>query len=220
MADMFSNASSMSTANMDATLNGWATLDTAAGETAINNGVALTTSNASDATAVQYLIDNHGWTITGGVTGVTVGSNVAADSVTLGAGGETYHGLGGADTIIGGAGDDIIFGGTGDDTLTGGGGTNTFDYGHTDAGNDTITDFTVGAGNDVLDLSDLLVGYSTGDISDWVSSASAGGGADTLLTIDHDGTGAATDVVTITLLGVAYVPDIEDTLLTDGNIIF
>jgi Ca2+-binding RTX toxin-like protein len=219
MDNMFGGGSTMSAVNMDASLNGWATLDTIAGETAINNNVSLTTDNASDATAVQHLIDTYNWSVTGGFTGVTVGSNVAADSVTLAAGGETYHGLGGADTIIGAAGDDIIFGGTGDDTLTGGGGSNTFDYGHTDAGNDTIIDFTVAAGNDVLDLSDLLVGYSGGDISDWVSSTSSGGGLDTVLTIDHDGTGAATDLVTITLMGVAYAPNIEDTLVTDGNII-
>jgi surface protein len=222
MDNMFGEGTSMSTVNMDASLNGWATLDTIAGETAINNNVLLTTDNASDATAVQHLIDTYNWSVTGGFTGVTVGSNAGADTVTLNAAGETYHGLGGNDIITGGAGNDIIFGGTGDDTLAGGGGVNTFDYGHTDAGNDTIMDFTTGMGADILDLSDLLIGYSVGDISNWVTSTSAGGGADTILTIYHDGTGSASDVdvVTITLMGVAYAADIEDTLRTDGNIIF
>jgi Ca2+-binding RTX toxin-like protein len=37
-----------------------------------------------------------------------------------------------------------LIGGAGDDTLTGAGGRDIFDYGFKNAGNDTITDFTLG----------------------------------------------------------------------------
>jgi hypothetical protein len=45
------------------------------------------------------------------------------------------------------------------------GGRDIFDYGFKNAGNDTITDFTLGntktnTNADIIDLSDLLVGYS------------------------------------------------------------
>jgi hypothetical protein len=39
---------------------------------------------------------------------------------------------------------DILVGGAGNDTLTGAGGRDIFDYGFKNAGNDTITDFTLG----------------------------------------------------------------------------
>jgi Ca2+-binding RTX toxin-like protein len=38
----------------------------------------------------------------------------------------------------------ILVGGAGNDTLTGAGGRDIFDYGFKNAGNDTITDFTLG----------------------------------------------------------------------------
>jgi hypothetical protein len=70
---------------------------------------------------------------------------------------------------------------------------NIFDYGFKNAGNDTITDFTLGntttnTNADILNLSDLLIGYSaTSHLSDFVTAAADG--AHTKLTIDHDGTG-------------------------------
>jgi Ca2+-binding RTX toxin-like protein len=39
---------------------------------------------------------------------------------------------------------DILVGGASNDTLTGAGGRDIFDYGFKNAGNDTITDFTLG----------------------------------------------------------------------------
>jgi hypothetical protein len=48
--------SKMSIANMDNTLRGWAKLDTATGETAIQNNVTWDIKNYTDATARQYLI--------------------------------------------------------------------------------------------------------------------------------------------------------------------
>jgi hypothetical protein len=47
----------MSIANMDNTLRGWAKLDTATGETAIQSNVTWGIANYTDATARQYLID-------------------------------------------------------------------------------------------------------------------------------------------------------------------
>jgi Ca2+-binding RTX toxin-like protein len=60
-----------------------------------------------------------------------------------------------------------LVGGAGNDTLTGAGGRDIFDYGFKNAGNDTITDFTLGntttnTNADILNLSDLLIGYSNG----------------------------------------------------------
>jgi hypothetical protein len=51
---------------MDSTLRGWAKLDTAAGESAIQNNVTWGIANYTDATARQYLIDTYHWTINGG----------------------------------------------------------------------------------------------------------------------------------------------------------
>jgi hypothetical protein len=67
---MFYNNTMMSIANMDNTLRGWAKLDTAAGETAIQSNVIwdIGIVNYTDATVKQYLIDTYGWTIRGGVS--------------------------------------------------------------------------------------------------------------------------------------------------------
>ncbi|WP_310620783.1 calcium-binding protein [Flexibacterium corallicola] len=88
------------------------------------------------------------------------------------------YGFGGDDVIEGGDAKDHIFGGEGDDTMTGYGGNDVFVF-ETNAGNDTITDFTVGEdtirfyGDDYPDLAydDLTItqveddtttsGYST-----------------------------------------------------------
>jgi hypothetical protein len=48
---------------MDSTLRGWAKLDTAAGESAIQSNVTWSIANYTDATARQYLIDTYHWTI-------------------------------------------------------------------------------------------------------------------------------------------------------------
>jgi hypothetical protein len=53
--------------------------------------------------------------------------------------------------------DDTLIGGAGDDTLTGAGRRDIFDYGFENAGNDTITDFTLGntktnTNADIIDL--------------------------------------------------------------------
>ena len=72
--------------------------------------------------------------------------------------------------------------------------------------------------NDTLDVSDLLVGFEDGDdISEWVSAAADGAG-DTVLTIDADGAGAATETVSLTLQGVGFTAGIDDDFLESGVI--
>jgi hypothetical protein len=87
------------------------------------------------------------------------------------------------------------------DTLTGANGRDIFDYGFKNAGNDFITDFTLGntsinANADTINLSDLLTGYTpTSNLSDFITVVAEG--ANTKLTIDHDGTGIIKDISTI-----------------------
>jgi hypothetical protein len=94
----------------------------------------------------------------------------------------------------------------------GAGGRDIFDYGFKNAGNDTITDFTLGntktnTNADIIDLSDLLIGHSaTSHLSDFVTAAADG--AHTKLTIDHDGTGVSGSSVTIILKNVAYTANL------------
>ena len=223
--DMFYNNTMMSTANMDNTLRGWAKLDTATGETAIQSNVTWGIANYTDATARQYLIDTYHWTINNGVFdgSKTVQGNNNADTLNTNTLKTTLHGLGGNDTLTGGATDDILIGGAGDDTLTGAGGRDIFDYGFKNAGNDIINDFTVGniktnANADIIDLRDLLVGYSaTSNFSDFVTAAAEGTG--TKLTIDHDGTGASSNLVTIILKNVTYTTSLLTNLYGNGNLV-
>lgn len=224
-SDMFLNAMAMSSENMDATINGWATIDAAAGETDLQSGVELTVADtATDATAIQYLEKTFGWVVDGqdynSIDGLRVGdlsgSNVADTMTSMVTTGETFHGLDGNDTITGGAGDDVIYGGSGDDTITLGAGENLVVYGHADAGEDTITDFS--RADDALDVSNLLIGYDAGDdISDWITSAADGSG--TTLTIDEDGTGSRTQLVTINLDNVTHSTDIAQDMIDDGSLI-
>jgi serralysin len=72
-----------------------------------------------------------------------VNGNNDNDTVNGGSGNDTLHGGKNDDIIISGSGDDIIFGDLGNDTLTGDSGADVFVF-KSDAGNDTITDFTVG----------------------------------------------------------------------------
>ncbi|VVH59207.1 Chitinase (EC, partial [uncultured Gammaproteobacteria bacterium] len=216
---------SMTLNNMDSTLRGWAKLDTAAGESAIQSNVTWSIANYTDATARQYLIDTYHWTINAGnFDGIkTIKGNNNANTLNTTAKKTTLHGLGGNDTLIGGATNDILIGGAGNDTLTGAGGRDIFDYGFKNAGNDTITDFTLGntsinTNADILNLSDLLIGYdSNSNLSDFITVVDEG--ANTKLIIDYDGTGALNNLVTITLKNVAYRTDLLTGLIANGNLV-
>ncbi|WP_310620871.1 calcium-binding protein [Flexibacterium corallicola] len=68
----------------------------------------------------------------------------AMNSVKTNQSDDTYlYGFDGDDWLVGGDGDDMLFGGTGDDKMTGVNGSNTFVF-EENAGNDIITDFTIG----------------------------------------------------------------------------
>ena len=136
----------------------------------------------------------------------------------------TLHGLGGDDTLIGGSTDDTLIGGAGNDTLTGEDGRDSFYYGFENAGNDIITDFTVGkvstnANADVINLSNLLVGYSSAvNLSDFVTAAANSTGG-TRLTIDHDGIKDFNDSITIALSNVTYSTHLLIDLIANGNLV-
>jgi len=134
--------------------------------------------------------------------------------------GQAIHGLGGNDIIYGSLYDDWISGGAGDDSLFGNGGSETFDYSFSDAGNDTIDSFVTGSGGDIIRLSDLFSGYVPGTsvVSEFVTMASNGSGG-TLITIDHDGTGSDTTLVTINLSTVSYSGTLMDEMLNNGNLV-
>jgi hypothetical protein len=91
------------------------------------------------------------------------------------------------------------------------------------AGNDTITDFTLGntktnTNADIIDLSDLLVGYSaTSNLNDFVTATVDG--ANAKLTIDHDGTGALNSLVTIVMTNTVFTTDLLNELITNGNLV-
>ncbi|VVM18674.1 Chitinase (EC [uncultured Gammaproteobacteria bacterium] len=221
-------ANSMTIDNMNSALRGWAKLDTAAGETAIQSNVNWGIVDYTDATARQYLIDTYHWSVVGNGYGGFYGErakqgNNNANTLNTTAKQTTLHGLGGNDTLTGGTTDDILVGGAGNDTLTGAGGRDIFDYGFKNAGNDTITDFTLGntttnTNADILNLSDLLIGYSaTSHLSDFVTAAADG--AHTKLTIDHDGTGVSGSSVTIILKNVAYTANLLTNMIANGNLV-
>ncbi|CAB5503515.1 BspA family leucine-rich repeat surface protein, partial [Bathymodiolus thermophilus thioautotrophic gill symbiont] len=222
---MFTNTLAMTSANMDNTLRGWARLDSATGETAIQRNVVWSIANYTDATARQYLINTYNWTIKVGTFdgSKTIQGSATANTLTTTSIKTTLHGLGGNDILIGGTTDDTLVGGAGDDTLTGGNGNDTFDYGFKNAGNDTITDFTVGnirtnANADTIDLSDLLIGCkSTSYLSDFITATAAGTG--TKLTINYGGTEALNALVTITLSNVAYNANLLNNMAANGNLI-
>ena len=174
------DGSGMSEANFDSLLAGWATLDTAAGETTIQNNVSLGADGLTytDATSLNHLEQVYGWTTTGTLTSdLTINelTNQAENFLIapiilpgVDPTGATVHALGGDDTVQTANGDDILVGGAGNDTLTGGDGADIFVYKFSNAGDDTITDFVVG--EDSVDVGQLIIGYEDGvsNLSDFV----------------------------------------------------
>ena len=209
------DGSGMSEANFDNLLAGWATLDTAAGETTIQSNVSLGADGLTytDATSLNHLEQVYGWTTTGTLT-----SDLSINELTNQAENfliapiilpgvdptdATVHALGGDDTVQTANGDDILVGGAGNDTLTGGDGADIFVYKFSNAGDDTITDFVVG--EDSVDVGQLIIGYENGvsNLSDFVW-IEAGTNNDARLVIDSDGMGSNTDEVTITLTDIGH----------------
>jgi hypothetical protein len=62
-----------------------------------------------------------------------------------------------------------------------------------------------------------LIGYTlTSNLSDFITVVAEG--ANTKLTIDHDGTGALNNLVTITLKNIAYRADLLTGLIVNGTL--
>ena len=126
--------------------------------------------------------------ISGGGRNDLIRGDSGDDTLVGNQGNDVLLGDSGDDNIRGGGGRDQILGGTGDDTLTGGRGDDTFVFGE-NAGNDTITDFTVG--EDTIDLSMLSTAIAFEDLT--ITDLGDGTG----VTVTHSALGG-----TITLTGV------------------
>ncbi|MGO7530065.1 calcium-binding protein, partial [Rhizobium ruizarguesonis] len=101
------------------------------------------------------------------------------DTLTGTSGNDTLTGGAGSDVLNGGAGNDTLYGDAGNDNLTGGTGDDLFVF-KAGFGNDTVTDFTIGAGSvDVLDIgTDVFADFAS------VLAAASQVGADTVITHD------------------------------------
>lgn len=101
---------------------------------------------ATGATSVSFTSAGAGSVTAGGIggsfTGIegVLGSRLLTDSLTGGAGNESFFGHGGDDILNGGAGDDYLAGGLGSDQLTGGTGRDTFLFQAMDTG-DWVRDY-------------------------------------------------------------------------------
>jgi surface protein len=232
-AGFLDGAAAMSVGNLDKLLAGWSDVNLSAGEAGIRENVnfGLSGRTYTDATSMQYLMDTHSWTFSGGsiAAGTIVGSNTLSDTLDQSAAvsGRVIHGLNGADAITGSSHADTIVGGAGNDTLTGGAGSDTFRYHFTNEGVDTIMDFNralaPAAGGDVLDLHYLLDGATFATIGDFIQLADSGGD----LRFDVDANGAAAGgtgvsiVMTSNLFSDAsggHVAFLQD-MITQGNLV-
>lgn len=164
-AEMLDYSTNFSTGNFDKLLAGWATLDTRAGETNINDDVVLGAEGLTytDLTSKNHLEQVYKWTVGGSLATTDAdGRNIHAGDnqdnefkFSIASEAQAIHALGGDDTIYATLYDDWIVGGAGDDVMSGGNGADTYvfrDYGGDagDFGHDTITDFNPNA--DVLRL--------------------------------------------------------------------
>ena len=148
----------------------------------------------------------------GGTLGVSPGPNVN-DALYGNQGNDTLYGENGNDLLSGGAGADILNGGAGADRFV-------FDGMALGTGVDRITEFSKTAG-DILDLSDVFAyggtwgGTVQAAINNFVFATTSG--ANTIISVDLDGTGTAhgrTDVVTLSNVTGVSITD----LYNSGNI--
>jgi Ca2+-binding RTX toxin-like protein len=183
--------------------------DSGSGRTMFGStGNDLMNGNGGNDTLYSYAGDD---TLTGGT---------GTDFLYGGDGNDWLQGDGSGDTLYGEAGDDILLSDAGKENMYGGLGADTFKFATTtfDATIDAIKDFSV-AGGDHLDIHDILTSYDplTSAITNFIELTTSG--ANTVMKIDRDGTGASytwTQIATIE--GVTGLTD-EQALLTGGTIV-
>lgn len=165
-------------------------------------------------------------TVHGGSGNDTIYGGTEVDTLHGDDGDDVIKGQGGNDTVHGGAGADSLQGDEGLDTLYGGSDGDIFLFFAASAfdGNvDLIKDFVLedgeGATEDVLNLADLLLGYSstTSAITNFLMMTTDG--ADTLVSVDRDGTGSAYGFAQIARLEAVTGLEDELALVTNGNLI-
>jgi len=133
------------------------------------------------------------------------------------AGNDRIWGNDGNDTLYGESGNDWVSGGAGLDTLSGGSGADRFifDRGSVGTGTDRVVDFSKSAG-DVLDFSDIFANNSVQSaINNYVFARNSG--ADTVFSVDIDGTGTAHGRVDVAVASNVTNVSVSD-WLASGNI--
>ncbi len=120
---------------------------------------------------------------------------------------ESIAGLAGNDHICAGMGDDTIIGGYGNDYLYGQGGMDTFVF-TVNGGLDTVEDFSISEG-DKLNFDALITGFDplTESIHDFLSATT--NGADTIVSVDRDGTGTDYTWQQVVVVENVILPPIE-----------
>ncbi len=146
-------------------------------------------------------------TIVGGLTADKIYGLGGNDIIRGDNGNDTLYGNAGNDTLTGGNGNDTLVGGIGVDTLTGGAGKDTFVVANLGNGVDKVTDFSI-AQADVIDVREVLQGFDplSSAITDFVLARTVG--ADTVISVDADGTGAGKAVDVLTLANTTGI-DVE-----------
>lgn len=169
-------------------------------------------------------------TLTGNSSHNVIIGKAGSDTLDGAGGDDDIHGGTGNDVVKGGAGTDLLHGGTGDDslygqdgldTMFGGVGLDTFVFEAATAYNnvDVIKDFSIVTDDDVLDIRDLLTGYNPGTdlLTDFVKIEDSG--ADSILSIDRDGTGITHGWTQVaTLSGITGLTN-EAALVSGGNLL-
>jgi hypothetical protein len=120
----------------------------------------------------------------------------------------------GDDTLSGSAGDDLLCSGSGADCLAGGAGADVFLFESGLSGAKTVADFKA-AEEDTLDFSAVLRGSSP-RLTDYLRAVAVG--ADVVLGVDADGSGAQYADASVTLLGAAAGFDLPN-LWASGRIL-
>lgn len=217
--------SAMSIENLDATLSGWSDVETSAGETRqMNVEVGAAGLMYTDATAVNHLETEYGWTFTGMTldtdtawVGTDAGLDYTADPAAPNV--IYYHGLGGDDIIRATSRNEHFYGGTGDDIYVLGGGIDTIHLRYTNEGFDRVAGFL--AGQDMIDISLLLDGYVEGvsDINNYVTAViDPDDNRDSIFHIDANGDGSGTDV-SIQIAFLTFETTLVDDFVANGSFI-